>query len=270
MEYVPETIHNVVVSNHSQSGEIPLIYVKLYIYQLCRALNYIHSKQICHRDIKPQNILVNQQDGILSLCDFGSAKPLKNGETSAHYICSRYYRAPELIFGSSTYSTSIDIWSVGCVLAEMILGEPLFAGEDQVDQLVHIIHVLGTPTKEDITSMNGDFSDMNFHLIEPEPFHHIFGDDLPLLCDLLSHMLVYKPEERITPLNACAHPFFDELRDEETRLPNGEPLPMLFDFSVEELGTIDVDTFKKLIPLEYQKTYPDDMFTESSENNDEE
>jgi serine/threonine protein kinase len=87
---------------------------------------------------------------VLKLCDFGSAKQLVKGEPNVSYICSRYYRAPELIFGNSNYTTSIDVWSVGCVIAELMLGQPIFPGESGVDQLVEIIKILGTPSKEQI------------------------------------------------------------------------------------------------------------------------
>jgi glycogen synthase kinase 3 beta len=86
---------------------MPILQVKLYMYQLLRSLAYIHSVGICHRDIKPQNLLLNPQTGVLKLCDFGSAKILVAGEPNVSYICSRYYRAPELIFGATNYATSI-------------------------------------------------------------------------------------------------------------------------------------------------------------------
>lgn len=85
---------------------------------------------------------------VLKLCDFGSAKQLVTGEPNVSYICSRYYRAPELIFGNANYTPSIDVWSVGCVIAELMLGQPIFPGESGVDQLVEIIKILGTPSKE--------------------------------------------------------------------------------------------------------------------------
>jgi serine/threonine protein kinase len=101
---------------------VPPILVKVYAYQLVRALAYIHAVGICHRDIKPQNVLVDSNLHILKMCDFGSAKNLIPGEPNVSYICSRYYRAPELIFGNSNYTTQIDVWSVGCVIAELMLG----------------------------------------------------------------------------------------------------------------------------------------------------
>lgn len=154
LEYVPETV-NRVARNYSRINQrMPLIYVKLYTYQICRALAYIHNCiGICHRDIKPQNLLVNPHTHQLKLCDFGSAKVLVKGEPNVSYICSRYYRAPELIFGATEYTTAIDIWSTGCVMAELLLGQPLFPGESGVDQLVEIIKVLGTPTREEIKCM---------------------------------------------------------------------------------------------------------------------
>jgi serine/threonine protein kinase len=96
-------------------------------------LTYIHSLGICHRDIKPQNLLVDPQTHSLKVCDFGSAKRLVRGEINVSYICSRYYRAPELIFGATEYTNAIDVWSVGCVMAEMLLGQPLFPGDSGVD-----------------------------------------------------------------------------------------------------------------------------------------
>ena len=100
---------------------------------------HLHAKGVCHRDVKPQNLLVDPASHVLKLCDFGSAKVLAPGEPNISYICSRYYRAPELIFGATHYTPAIDVWSVGCVAAELLLGAPLFPGESGVDQLVEII-----------------------------------------------------------------------------------------------------------------------------------
>lgn len=99
-----------------------MILVKLYAYQIFRALAYIHSLSIVHRDIKPQNLLVDPLSHQLKLCDFGSAKKIVKGEKNVAYICSRYYRAPELIFGATEYTSAVDVWSAGCVIGELLLG----------------------------------------------------------------------------------------------------------------------------------------------------
>lgn len=237
LDYVPETVYRVSRHYTRMKQTVPLIYVKLYIYQLCRALAYIHSLGICHRDIKPQNLLLDPQTGILKLCDFGSAKMLVRGEPNVSYICSRYYRAPELIFGSTTYTTAIDIWSMGCVLAELLLGQPLFPGESGVDQLVEIIKVLGTPTKEQIQAMNENYTEFKFPQIKAHAWNKVFRSHTPPeAIDLVSRILQYDPTRRLRPLEACTHLFFDELRNPDTRLPNGRRLPpCLFNFSREEL-----------------------------------
>jgi len=237
LEYVPETVYRISRHYSKLKQPIPLIYVKLYIYQLCRSLAYIHSLGICHRDIKPQNLLLDPPTGVLKLCDFGSAKILVKGEPNVSYICSRYYRAPELLFGSTTYSCAIDIWSMGCVLGELLLGHPLFPGDSGVDQLVEIIKALGTPTKEQIWAMTENCTDFKFPQIRGHSWSKIFRSNTPPdAIDLLSKFLQYTPSERLLPIDACAHSFFDELRDPNTVLPNMRPLPPLFNFTESELA----------------------------------
>lgn len=107
LEYVPETVYRASRHYAKLKQPMPMLQIKLYMYQLLRSLMYIHSVGICHRDIKPQNLLLNPATGVLKLCDFGSAKILVAGEPNVSYICSRYYRAPELIFGATNYTTNI-------------------------------------------------------------------------------------------------------------------------------------------------------------------
>jgi glycogen synthase kinase 3 beta len=107
LEYVPETVYRASRHYAKLKQQMPMLQIKLYMYQLLRSLAYIHSVGICHRDIKPQNLLLNPATGVLKLCDFGSAKILVAGEPNVSYICSRYYRAPELIFGATNYTTNI-------------------------------------------------------------------------------------------------------------------------------------------------------------------
>ncbi|XP_044462434.1 shaggy-related protein kinase eta-like isoform X1 [Mangifera indica] len=281
MEYVPESMYRVLKHYSSANQRMPLIYVKLYMYQIFRGLAYIHTVPgVCHRDLKPQNLLVcfsyhevaegslfvfafllkvtlcQQVDPLthqVKICDFGSAKQLVNGETNISYICSRFYRAPELIFSATEYTTSIDIWSAGCVLAELLLGQPLFPGENAVDQLVEIIKVLGTPTREEIRCMNPNYTDFRFPQIKAHPWHKVFHKRMPPeAIDLASRLLQYSPSLRCTALEACAHPFFDELREPNVRLPNGRPLPPLFNFK-HELSGASPELVNKLIPYHVKR-----------------
>jgi serine/threonine protein kinase len=105
------------------------------------------------------NILIDPETHELHICDFGSAKVLKTSETNICYMCSRYYRAPELLFGQCDYFTEIDIWSVGCILAEMVTKEPIFTGENTLDQIIEIIKVVGTPD-ETFLARSPDFNDI--------------------------------------------------------------------------------------------------------------
>ncbi|EWC48303.1 protein kinase gsk3 [Drechslerella stenobrocha 248] len=243
LEFVPETVYRASRYFNKLKTTMPILDVKLYIYQLFRSLAYIHSQGICHRDIKPQNLLLDPGTGILKLCDFGSAKILVENEPNVSYICSRYYRAPELIFGATNYTTKIDVWSTGCVMAELMLGQPLFPGESGIDQLVEIIKVLGTPTREQIRTMNPNYMEHKFPQIKPHPFAKVFRKASPEAIDLISRLLEYTPTQRLSAIDAMCHPFFDELRDPNTKLPdsrgiNGGPkdLPALFDFNRHELS----------------------------------
>jgi len=248
LEYVPETVYR--ASRHfvKLKQSMPMLQVKLYMYQLMRSLAYIHSVGICHRDIKPQNLLLNPATGILKLCDFGSAKILVAGEPNVSYICSRYYRAPELIFGSTNYTTNIDIWSTGCVMAELMLGQPLFPGESGIDQLVEIIKVLGTPSREQIKTMNPNYMEHKFPQIKPHPFSKVFRPrTAPEAIDLVSKLLEYTPEARLSAIESMIHPFFDDLRIDGMKMPNRSDLPPLFNFSREELS-IRPDLNRTLVP----------------------
>ncbi|KAL1992951.1 hypothetical protein VTN49DRAFT_3708 [Thermomyces lanuginosus] len=254
LEYVPETVYRASRYFSKMKTTMPMIEIKLYIYQLFRSLAYIHSQGICHRDIKPQNLLLDPATGVLKLCDFGSAKILVENEPNVSYICSRYYRAPELIFGATNYTTKIDVWSTGCVMAELMLGQPLFPGESGIDQLVEIIKVLGTPTREQIRTMNPNYMEHKFPQIKPHPFNKVFRRAPQEAINLISALLEYTPTSRLRAIEAMCHPFFDELRDPNTRLPDSRhpqnaarDLPNLFDFSRHELS-IAPELNDRLVP----------------------
>lgn len=135
---------------------IPLSIAKLILFQLARALAFLHSLHICHRDVKPSNLLIHPLNGRLQLCDLGSAKQIFAGENNTPLVCSRYYRAPELFFGSMRYGPAVDVWSFGCVAAELLRAgaKPIFRGRTDVDQLAEIFKALGTPSLAALLAMN--------------------------------------------------------------------------------------------------------------------
>ncbi|GJW84815.1 shaggy-related protein kinase epsilon isoform X1 [Tanacetum coccineum] len=227
--------------------------------QIFRSLAYIHAIGVCHRDIKPQNLLVNPHTHQLKLCDFGSAKVLVKGEPNISYICSRYYRAPELIFGATEYTSAIDVWSVGCVMAEFLLGQ-----------------VLGTPTREEIKCMNPNYTEFKFPQIKAHPWHKIFHKRMPPeAVDLVSRLLQYSPNLRCTAVRVGikGHGFKNQVQAADTpamvmseddgmgdgldctRLPKWPPIATLF-ISLQELKGASTELLAKLIPEHVRKLSP--------------
>lgn len=225
--------------------------IKIYAYQIIRALAYIHGMNVVHRDIKPDNILIDNM--FLKLCDFGSAKRILFGEESISYICSRNYRAPELILGATHYDGAIDMWSVGCVLGEMILCEPLFQEQDQVGQLIKIMSVLGTPDENQIAEMNPLKSYYTFPIIRRKPLISVFQGRKcdPLLIDLVSRLLQYSPGSRLKAHQALLHPYFDELRQWNFSIRE-LVLPDFFNFSKEEQEGMEQENIMLLYPKEME------------------
>mmetsp|Transcript_15243 Transcript_15243/g.24229 ORF Transcript_15243/g.24229 Transcript_15243/m.24229 type:complete len:440 (-) Transcript_15243:47-1366(-) len=252
MEYVPETVYCVMKRFIKTKQLVPEVFVRLYVYQACRALAHLHASSVVHRDIKPQNLLVDVGRGhVLKLCDFGSAARVgSNRPPLVAYICSRYYRAPELIFGATNYTTAVDLWSIGCVLGEMLRGRPLFPGENGVDQLVEIVKVLGSPDRRQVLAMNQQYFNFQFPTVGARSWACIFRKTVGAdAIALLSAFLQYDPEERVRPLEACADRFFDDLRDERKRCPDGQAFPTeLFSLTSREQSICTQELWDRLVP----------------------
>lgn len=229
MEFMPENLHDFSMRFRDQKVFPPILYVKLFGFQLFSGIYYLHSLGICHRDIKPQNILVDCDEGHLKICDLGSAKILKKDEKSVSYIASRFYRAPELILDCPNYTNSIDIWAAGCVLAEVMrAGSPIFLGSSNAHLLSSIVKVIGKPSETDLESFhhNLPFTDTTKQTesIESMLPRHV----PPEAIDLLSKIFVYNPTVRYTAKQCMEHPFFDELfANHNFILPSQRPLPSL-------------------------------------------
>ena len=228
MEYLPSDLYRFTLEHRRNDRFIPLVYIKAFAYQMFNALQNIHRKGIVHRDIKPQNLLINEETGELKVCDFGSAKRIESDQRSVSYIQSRYYRAPELMYDCQYYTSAIDVWSAGCVLAEMFLvGQPIFLGLSPAAQLYEIERIIGPPSGNDLASFKHNL-DISFPLAEPLGLKNALPSNTPKnAIDLLQKIFVYNPKERLTATKCLEHEFFDDLfdLDNPVRLPNGNPLP---------------------------------------------
>ncbi|CAF1349321.1 unnamed protein product [Rotaria sp. Silwood1] len=228
IELFPETIYSLIQRWHRKlnSSLIDINQIKLFTFQIFHALAYLHARGIAHRDIKPSNLLVNCQKGLLKICDFGTAKYLLPNDISVSYICSRYYRAPELIVGCTSYTTSIDIWAAACVLTEFYSGVPLFKGVyiciDQNDQLFRIILLLGEPNVDEIHDMKPK-SDIIIHqyiqhkislINKPKTIieHLTSITKSDLVCvQFCLRLFRYSPNQRLTALYALNDKYYDEI-----------------------------------------------------------
>ncbi|GAV51802.1 hypothetical protein ZYGR_0AF02730 [Zygosaccharomyces rouxii] len=219
LDYMPQSLYQRLRHFVHTPSAMPRLEIKCYMYQLFKSLNYLHNFAfVCHRDIKPQNLLVDPDTFALRICDFGSAKQLKPTEPNVSYICSRYYRAPELIFGATHYSNQIDVWSSGCVMAELLLGQPMFPGESGIDQLVEIIKILGTPSRQEICAMNPNYMERKFPQIKPIPLSRVFKKEDEQTVQFLADTLKYDPMERFNALQCLCSSYFDELRQAQGQL----------------------------------------------------
>ncbi|XP_068151003.1 protein kinase shaggy [Drosophila tropicalis] len=253
LEHMPMSLLDYLVQQRKNKRPVDPIYIRILAYQLFRGLAYLHSKSICHRDIKPGNLLLNEKKMLLKLSDFGSAKVLVPHEENVSYICTRAYRAPELFANSVVYSVSVDMWSAGCVLAEMLNGLPLFASNKHgKEQLLHIIQILGTTGLDRVPRIITMYDITETKIHTSRDWNAILNTYVPQdLATLLNSCLVYQSIDRISSLQACADQCFDELRLMETLqtpMPNGERLPPLFNFSKDELGS-DAKLALQLLPL---------------------
>lgn len=248
MDYIPMTLHRLIRSYYKKGQVVPPILIKLFSYQLFRSLAYIRGLKIMHRDIKPSNILIEMKDYRLVLCDFGSSKKYSPADDSVAYICSRDYRAPELVLGMNKYEFAIDTWSAGCVIAEMLLGHSLFLGNNNKEHFLRIVNLLGPPSESDLLAMQYPHGIAFPSEFQPIGLKRKFGNQAePELLDLLAKVFTFDPSKRIKPLQALCHPFFDELRKRQIFINNRPVSSDLFDFSPEEVGS-DKHLLPKLAP----------------------
>ncbi|KAM6275233.1 mitogen-activated protein kinase 15 isoform 1-T2 [Spheniscus humboldti] len=190
---------------------------KCYIlYQLLKATKFIHSGNVIHRDQKPSNILLDA-DCFVKLCDFGLARSLcqmtedQGNPALTEYVATRWYRAPEILLSSRSYTKGVDMWSIGCILGELLLGKPLFPGTSTVNQIEQILRVIPAPSPEDILAMQSDYRSSVINRMSSRQrvtFEEILPSSTPLpALDLLKKLLVFNPDKRLTAEEALQHPY---------------------------------------------------------------
>ncbi|KIK60367.1 hypothetical protein GYMLUDRAFT_85374 [Collybiopsis luxurians FD-317 M1] len=223
MEPMEADLHQIIKSGQHLTSE----HVQYFLYQILRGMKYIHSAHVLHRDLKPGNLLVNA-DCELKICDFGlsrgfDAVPDENASHLTEYVATRWYRAPvtaEIMLAFRRYNTAIDVWSIGCIFAELLLGKPLFKGKDYVDQLNKILNVLGSPDDAVIQKIGSDKAQAyvkSLPLKKTVPLVRIIPHADVQALDLLKGMLSFDPDERITVPEALEHPWlaaYHDVKDE--------------------------------------------------------
>eukprot|EP00010_Vexillifera_abyssalis_P004737 CAMPEP_0201552012 /NCGR_PEP_ID=MMETSP0173_2-20130828/12196_1 /ASSEMBLY_ACC=CAM_ASM_000268 /TAXON_ID=218659 /ORGANISM="Vexillifera sp., Strain DIVA3 564/2" /LENGTH=407 /DNA_ID=CAMNT_0047962403 /DNA_START=25 /DNA_END=1248 /DNA_ORIENTATION=- len=235
-EYMETDLHAVIRANILED-----IHKQYIMYQLFKSLKYMHSGEVIHRDIKPSNLLLNSEC-FLKLADFGLARSVSALDTAANpvltdYVATRWYRAPEILLGSTKYTKGVDIWSVGCILGELLGGKPMFPGNSTMNQLDRIIEITGVPTPVDIEAINSPFASTMLESLPPSTqkkelsdlFPHASSDAL----DLLRQCLTFNPERRITAEGALKHPYVGQFHDPENEESCGRVVKICIDDNIK-------------------------------------
>ncbi|KAH7513884.1 mitogen-activated protein kinase homolog MMK2 [Ziziphus jujuba] len=249
-ELMDTDLHQIIRSDQQLTDD----HCQYFLYQLLRGLKYVHSANVLHRDLKPSNLLLNSNCD-LKIGDFGLARTTSETDFMTEYVVTRWYRAPELLLNCSEYTAAIDVWSVGCILGEIMTREPLFPGKDYVHQLRLITELIGSPDDASLGFLRSDNARRYVKQL-PQCRKQQFAARFPNISsgavDLLEKMLVFDPNKRITVDEALCHPYLSSLHD-----INDEPVcprPFSFDF---EHPSCSEEHIKELIWRESIKFNPD-------------
>ncbi|XP_076452875.1 uncharacterized protein LOC143288364 [Babylonia areolata] len=240
-------LHRIIYSEQPLTEE----HIRYFLYQILRGLKYIHSANVVHRDLKPSNLLVNE-DCHVRIGDFGMARgvncqPEEPSHYMTQYVATRWYRAPEILLSLLEYGTAVDMWSVGCIFAEMLGRKHLFPGKDYLTQVKLVLGLLGTPSESVLKNCQNDVLRRIIRSLDhrkPMPWTTLFPKGSKKALDLLGKMLVINPADRITVERALKHPFLSKYHD-----PDDEPICVpSFEFDFEkELLHMDSEQLRDVI-----------------------
>ena len=224
-EFMETDLHQVI-----RAGILEEVHQQYIIYQILKALKYLHSGDLLHRDLKPSNCLLNAECH-LKLADFGLARsvhcddPSQGNPVLTDYVATRWYRGPEILLGSTQYTKGVDMWAVGCILGEMLLGSPIFPGTSIMNQLDRILEITGRPSQEDIEAINSPIaaiildSVQQVKQVKQKGLHDLFPKASPDALNLLKKLLRFNPNKRLTAEEALNHPYVAKFHD-----PDNEPV----------------------------------------------
>lgn len=260
-EYMQSDLHRIIYSDNDLTED----HIAFVIYQILCGLKYIHSAKVIHRDLKPGNILINANCQV-KICDLGLSRGVHVDEDEedidlTEYVVTRWYRAPEVMVSAQKYDYAIDVWAVGCILGELFNREPLFQGENYVDQLNVIFSVIGTPSEEDMACVyNREALSFIKKLKrrEPKSMSTLFPKASSRAHDFLSKILVFNPQERMTVDEALEHPFLRKFYNQEFVASSTHS--EAFDFEFEKHTRTKVN-IQDLMFLEISKFRPHTLKT---------
>lgn len=249
LDLMETDLHRLLKSMRSRGEVLSTTHTCFFLYQLLLAVKYIHSANVLHRDLKPANLLINLSNCDLKVCDFGLARVvdehIDHNGILTEYVATRWYRAPEVMVSAKRYTRALDMWSVGCILAEMLGNKPLFPGKNYVDQLNRILEIVGSPDQADLEAIPNDKSRRYIASLphrDPTPFQSLYPEADELAIELLCQMLEFNPSKRVTAMQALEHGFFEEYHD-----PADEPVaerPFTFE---AEIASETVDKLRQMI-----------------------
>lgn len=216
-EYMETDLHAVIRANILED-----VHKQYVMYQSFKALMYMHSAELVHRDMKPSNLLLNSEC-LMKVADFGLARSLLQNTTGVHddaasnpiltdYVATRWYRAPEILLGSTKYGKSVDMWSLGCIFGEMLGGKPVFQGSSTLNQLEKICEAVGRPTPDEVAAMQSPFAqtmleNINVSKKPPTKWADMYPKAPAEAIDLLEKLMQWDPNKRLSALEGMRHPY---------------------------------------------------------------